>query len=171
MTQTRMTDATVTDRPRLQERRQFERPHVLIVSDDPSLVSFLEEGLPLGGFWVSVIASGLQALEVFRLRQFDLVVLDWSLQSFHALEFLKRLRGVSTRATGAEARTSAPVVVISEDPVDLADADRAQLTVARALHAPLEIEDVVRELHAVFARWREDYPDTPLSDDPLRASF
>lgn len=161
----------MTDRPRLQERRQFERPHVLVVSDDPSLVSFLEEGLPLGGFWVSIIASGIQALEVFRLRQFDLVTLDWSLQSFDAMEFLRRLRGVSTRATGAEARTSAPVVVISEHPVELSDADSEHLAVDRTLHAPLEIEDVVRKLHAVFEQWREAHPDARLSDDPLRDNF
>ena len=61
-------------RPRLEARQSNERPHVLIVSDDPDLAEFLVEGLPLGGFWTSAIANGLQALEVFRLRQFDLIV-------------------------------------------------------------------------------------------------
>lgn len=161
----------MTERPRLQERRQFERPHVLVVSDDPSLSSFLEEGLPLGGFWVSVIASGLQALEVFRLRQFDMVTVDWSLQSFGALEFLKRLRGVSTRATDTEPRTNAPVVVISEEPVDLPENDQSMLAISRMLHAPLELDDVVRELHAVFDSWRQEFPEARLSDDPLRENF
>lgn len=160
----------MTDRPRLKERRHNERPHVLIVSDDESLSSFLNEGLPLGGFWTSVIASGLQALEVFRLRQFDMVLIDWSLQSFGALEFLKRLRGLSTRTTSAAARTTAPVVLISEHPVDLPREEQARLGINRMLHAPLELEDVVRELHSVFAEWRIAYPDMPLSDDPLRAN-
>lgn len=159
---------TVTDRPRLKERTQYERPHVLIVSDDVSLSTFLEEGLPLGGFWTSVIASGLQALEVFRLRQFDLVVIDWSLQSFGALEFVKRLRGYSSRTTSNEARTSAPIVLISEHPVELQPGDQTRLGISRMLHAPLELDEVVRELHQVFQEWRTDYPDTPLSDDPLR---
>lgn len=159
---------TVTDRPRLRERRHHERPHVLIVSDDESLSTFLNEGLPLGGFWTTVIASGLQALEVFRLRQFDLVVIDWSLQSFGALEFLKRLRGLSTRANTREARTTAPVVLISEHPVHVPVEDQARLGVSRLLHAPLEIDDVVRELHGVFEEWRTAYPDALLSDDPSR---
>ncbi len=81
----------MTDRPRKTAQRQFQRPHVLIVSDDPSLVEFLNEGLPLGGFWTSVIASGLQAIEVFRLRQFDLVLIDAGLTSFSAVELIRRL--------------------------------------------------------------------------------
>jgi DNA-binding response OmpR family regulator len=158
----------MTDRPRLTARKHSERPHVLIVSDDPGLSGFLNNGLPLGGFWTTVIASGLQALEVFRLRQFDLVVLDWDLQSFDALEFLRRLRGVSTRSATARPRTVAPVVVISENPARLDEKDRSLLEVSRMLHAPLDIDEVVRELHAVFEDWRQAFPDVPLSDDPLR---
>jgi two-component system, OmpR family, response regulator len=161
----------VNERPRLQARKHSERPHVLIVSDDPSLTTFLNEGLPLGGFWTTVIASGLQALEIFRLRQFDLIVLDWDLGSFGAHELLRRLRGVSSRSSAAAPRTTAPVVILSERPADLAMDEVAALGVNRMLHAPLEIEDVVRELHAVFEEWRYAFPDTPLSDDPLRGSF
>jgi two-component system, OmpR family, response regulator len=156
--------AHVTERPRLQERKHIERPHVLIVSDDRSLSSFLSEGLPLGGFWTSVIASGLQALEVFRLRQFDLIVIDWSLQSFGALEFLRRLRGQSSRDASSTPRTLAPAVLITEDPIDLCAEDRERLGVDAMLHAPLEIDEVVRALHAVFLAWREDHPDAPLAD-------
>lgn len=155
----------MTDRPLIQIRQQYERPHVLIVSDDPSLSAFLNEGLPLGGFWTSIIASGLQALEVFRLRQFDLIVIDWSLQSFGALEFVRRLRGVSSR-TATAARTDAPIVVISEHPAVMSDEDLETLRISRSLHAPLELEDVVRELHEVFQEWRTEFPDRPLSDAP-----
>lgn len=161
----------MTDRPRLQARKHSERPHVLIVSDDPSLATFLNEGLPLGGFWTTVIASGLQALEIFRLRQFDLIVLDWELGSFGAHELLRRLRGVSSRSSATAARTTAPVVILSEMPAELPDEEIGALGVDRMLHAPLEIDDVVRELHAVFEEWRYAFPDIPLSDDPLRGSL
>ncbi|HVL25809.1 MAG TPA: response regulator [Thermomicrobiales bacterium] len=154
----------MTHRPRLEARKHSERPHVLIVSDDTSLSSFLAEGLPLGGFWTSVIASGLQALEVFRLRQFDLIVIDWSLQSFGALEFLRRLRGQSTRDATATSRTDAPVVLIAEDPIQLDAGQRKRLGVEAMLHAPLEIDDVARTLHGVFLAWREAHPDVPLAD-------
>lgn len=154
----------MTDRPRLQARQQFERPHVLIVSDDMSLSTFLEEGLPLGGFWTSVIASGLQALEVFRLRQFDIVIVDAALQSFGAMEFVRRLRGVSDRITTSQPRTAAPIVIVSEEPVTIPDQDRETLGISRTLHAPLELDDVARELHEIFQMWREANPDHTLSD-------
>jgi hypothetical protein len=38
------------------------------------------------------------------------------------------------------------------------------------LSAPLELEEIVRELHAVFDEWRYAFPDVPLSDDPLRSN-
>lgn len=154
----------MTDRPRLQARQQYERPHVLIVSDDVSLSTFLEEGLPLGGFWTSVIASGLQALEVFRLRQFDIVVIDAGLQSFGAMEFVRRLRGLSSRTTSSEPRTSAPIVIVSEEPLEVPEEDQETLGISRTMHAPLEIDDVARDLHTIFQEWRQANPDTPLSD-------
>ena len=63
----------------------LQRPHVLIVSDDPELTAFLGEGLVYAGFWTSAIASAVQALEVFRLRSFDVLVLDAALGGIGAI--------------------------------------------------------------------------------------
>jgi CheY-like chemotaxis protein len=152
------------NRPRLEARQSNERPHVLIVTDDPGLAEFLAEGLPLGGFWASLIANGLQALEVFRLRQFDLVVLDADLQNFEAIELLRRLRGVSSLDRTGVSRTGAPVVLVHGKPPSAHDAIDPNLDVSAELYPPIELEDVVRTLHDVFASWRRDHPDTPLAD-------
>jgi CheY-like chemotaxis protein len=149
-------------RPRLEARRTHERPHVLIVSDDPDLAGFLGDGLPLGGFWVSIIASGLQVLEVFRLRQFDILAVDNDLQGFDAVELLRRLRGKSELDSDRESRTSAPAVLFASatrEPDGLVG-----LGVERVIRPPVELEDVVRQFHEVFADWRQDNPDTPLAD-------
>src|SRR5918996_1437182 len=90
----------------------LQRPHVLIVSDDPELVAFLGEGLVYAGFWTSTIASAMQALEVFRLRSFDVMVLDAALGGIGAGELLRRLRGRSDRATSIE-RTDIPILIIA----------------------------------------------------------
>lgn len=151
------------ERPRLAARQQYERPHILVVTDDPDLAAFLEDGLPLGGFWMSLIASGIQALEVFRLRQFDLVLIDLELGSFRASELIRRLRGQSDRAEGETARTTAPIVTIAtHETLDVED--RAALAIADSMQAPLDIEEVVQRLHAVFAAWRQANPDAPLAD-------
>lgn len=158
-------------RPRIEEQRQHERPHVLIISDDPSLATFLSEGLPLGGFWTSVIASGLQALEVFRLRQFDLVAIDAALQSFDAFELIRRLRGRSPRASGASPRTTAPFVVFGAIPAVDDPALERDLGIAARFEPPVELEDIVPALHRVFAQWRADHPDTPLADAAALRDF
>lgn len=152
-------------------RKHSERPHVLIVSDDPSLATFLNEGLPLGGFWTTVIASGLQALEVFRLRQFDLIVMDYELRSFNAMELVRRLRGFSSRAGAGSARTTAPIVFISESEINIDPELLEQLGIDHALSAPIELDDLAPLLHQSFESWRERYPSVPLSDDPLRENI
>jgi CheY-like chemotaxis protein len=152
------------NRPRIEAQAANERPHVLIISDDPGLTEFMAEGLPLGGFWTSVISSGLQALEVFRLRQFDLIVLDWEMQGFDAHELLRRLRGVSDLDSASAPRTESPVIVISTAPDTNSPRDDERLGVVANLVAPLELADVVHTLHVAFAEWRKAHPDISLSD-------
>lgn len=158
----------MTDRPRLNARKHSERPHVLIISDDPSLATFLNEGLPLGGFWTTVIASGLQVLEVFRLRQFDIIALDYELHSFDALELIRRLRGQSSRANSGASRTTAPIVLISDNEINIDSELKTQLGISHELSAPLDLEELAPLLHQAFEDWQQAYPSVPLSDDPLR---
>lgn len=154
---------TNTPRPRLENQRASERPHILVVTDDPDLTEFLTQGLPLGGFWVSVIANGLQALEVFRLRQFDMIVVDADMQSFQALEFLRRLRGVSSLDPAGQKRTEAPAVLMTTTAAPVAS-ELEGLDVKTTLTAPIELDEVVRALHSAFAEWRQAHPDSPLAD-------
>lgn len=160
----------MTDRPLLAARKHSERPHVLIISDDPSLATFLNEGLPLGGFWTTVIASGLQALEVFRLRQFELILLDYSLRSFDAMELARRLRGKSSRSEEGAARTTAPIVLISDESMTINPEVMSNLGIGGTFSAPIDLEDLAPELHQIFEDWRERHPTTPFSDDPSRGN-
>jgi DNA-binding response OmpR family regulator len=154
-----------TLRPREDARRQHERPHVLIVTDDQGLADFLGEGLMMGGFWTSVIHHGLQVLEVFRLRRFDLVVIDRDLGTFDPKELIQRLRGVSEHSTHGEVRTTAPIVIMASFDPDISSEERERLGIEAIMQAPVELEDVVKTLHEVFAGWRARNPDAPLADE------
>ena len=83
----------------------LERPHLAIVSQDLSLSHFLTEGLLYEGFWTSAIGSGLQFLEVLRLRTFDAVILDADLGDISYVETLQRMRGVSDRVPDGSPRS------------------------------------------------------------------
>jgi len=134
--------------------RPQSRPHVLIISDDAGLSTFLAEGLLYGGFWTSVVASGLQALEVFRLRGFDLILVDAALGGIGALESIHRLRGTSDRATPGDPRTDAPIGVITDEVTLLLPSKRRLPDDVEVLSAPLELEEIVPRLHAIVEYWR-----------------
>jgi DNA-binding response OmpR family regulator len=141
----------------------LQRPHVLIVSDDRDLSDFLGEGLVYAGLWTSTIASAMQALEVFRLRSFDLMLLDAALGGIGALELLRRLRGRSDRATVTE-RTDIPILVITAGANEI---DRAAALNAGAdlvLAAPIELDGLAEEIVRTVTTWRERHPDRPWAD-------
>ena len=144
--------------------RATERPHVLVVSDDEGLRSFLTEGLIFGGFWTSAVASGIQVLEVFRLRSFDLVLIDGALAGLGALEVVRRLRGRSSRAASDAARTDVPILLVVGDPAEADPTIAAEIGADGVLSAPIDLEQLVPDLHAVVQRWRTDHPGRPMAD-------
>lgn len=142
----------------------LRRPHVLIVSDDPELTAFLGEGLVYAGFWTSTIASAVQALEVFRLRSFDVIVLDAALGGIGALELVRRLRGRSDRAATV-ARTDIPILVISASSHELHPALAARAGADGVILAPIELEQLAAELSRVVTAWRASHPDRQWADE------
>ncbi|HKG26297.1 MAG TPA: response regulator [Thermomicrobiales bacterium] len=140
------------------------RPHVLIVTDDADLSAFLAEGLVYGGFWTSTVASGIQTLEVFRLRTFDLALIDAALGDLNAIEVVRRLRGHSDRGTTDNPRTDIPILLIAASEEELASIDVAAAGIDGTIVAPLDLEQLVPYLHSVVATWRAAHPDRSWAD-------
>jgi CheY-like chemotaxis protein len=143
------------------ERSATERPHVLLVGDDLDLAEFLREGLTIGGFWTSTIASGLQALEVFRLRTFDLVLIDATITGLSAQELIRRLRAPTPEIAP---RTDIPLLVIAGDESEV---DVEELTAAGAdglLLPPIELDELILALFRIVDGWRAAHPDRPWAD-------
>jgi DNA-binding response OmpR family regulator len=65
---------------------------VLIVEDEPRLVSFLEKGLRSNGFTISVAEDGATALTAASDQDFDLVILDLGLPDIDGLDVLREVR-------------------------------------------------------------------------------
>lgn len=120
----------------------LERPHLAIVTDDISLSHFLTEGLVFEGFWTSAIGSGLQFLEVLRLRSFDAVILDVGLGDITVTEVLRRMRGKSDRVEDDSARSDMPAVVILGQPGEMLLDEVLKAGGQALLEPPLEIEEV-----------------------------
>ena len=157
----------MTERPYVRSSDASRRPHVLIVSDDTGLSGFLNDGLIMAGCWTSVVASGLQVLEVFRLRTFELAVIDVALGGLGASELIRRLDVIDDQ-TGL-ARSDIPLLVIAERDEEIHAAGIDPVTVDGIVLAPIEIEDLALAIYATVRRWREAHPDRPWSDDAAKA--
>ena len=142
----------------------LQRPHVLIVSDDPELTAFLGEGLVYAGFWTSAIASAVQALEVFRLRSFDVMALDAALGGIGPIELLRRLRGRSDRTTTAE-RTDIPILIIAASHDELDPVLAEQVGADGVILAPIELEQLAADLGLAVTRWRALHPERKWADE------
>lgn len=143
------------------QRSASERPHVLILGDDQDLSQFLSEGLTIGGFWTSIIASGIQALEVFRLRTFDLVLVDAALKGMGALEVISRLR-----LPGAEdaPRTDIPILVIAGNLDEIDPHEAVEFGADGLLLPPIELDELIPALFRIVDNWRREHPNRPWAD-------
>lgn len=65
---------------------------LLLVEDDPRIVSFLRPGLKAEGYSVEVARDGLEGLKLVRGGEFALIILDYMLPGLNGLEVCARLR-------------------------------------------------------------------------------
>jgi two-component system response regulator MprA len=66
--------------------------HILVVDDDPLILSMMRKVLQLEGHSVELAADGDEALASFRDRPADLVILDWMLPGRNGLEVCRSVR-------------------------------------------------------------------------------
>jgi signal transduction histidine kinase len=117
--------------------------NVLIVDDEPRVREVLSIYLRCDGHAVATAASGREALEKFRLQQFDLVILDRAMPEMNGEQtarFIKQLNqnipvimltgfGALIEVTGAQPQA---VDVVLSKPVTL---DALRRTIDKLLHA------------------------------------
>ena len=70
-------------------------PRILVVDDDPEIVSFLRRGLIFEGYSVVTAGDGNEALTKSRDIEPDLVILDVMMPGIDGIEVSKRLRQAS----------------------------------------------------------------------------
>ncbi|MBI2863152.1 MAG: response regulator transcription factor [Chloroflexi bacterium] len=68
---------------------------LLVVDDDPQILSLLRRGLSLEGYSVDLAEDGAKALAMLRDKAYDLVVLDVMLPGVDGVEICRRLRAGS----------------------------------------------------------------------------
>lgn len=120
--------------------------HILVVDDEPAIVTVVRERLERDGFRVRAVASGEDALEQIGLDPPDLLVLDLMLPGIDGLEVLSRLRGQDSRV---------PVVVLSAKDEDVDKIVGLELGADDYLVKPFNPRELTARIRAVLRRRQE----------------
>jgi DNA-binding NtrC family response regulator len=133
---------------------------ILIVDDEPNILSTLRRALELEGYGVEVAGSGRLALEKLKANGFDAVLLDVAMPEMNGLEVLRQVReihptpsvimmsGNATLQTAVEA-TKLGAVDFLEKPLTT---DKVLITVQNAL----KLARLEREAEEARARQRAE---------------
>lgn len=124
-------------------REQLSQPHVLVVDDEPAVRDSLARALRLHEHRVSLAADGLQALQVLRTEDVDVVILDVMMPGIEGTSVARRMRadGIDVPVLMVTARDDVPDRVTGLD----AGADDY-------LPKPFALEELLARLRALLRR-------------------
>jgi DNA-binding response OmpR family regulator len=120
--------------------------YILLVDDEPAIVTVVRERLERDGFSVRAVASGEEALAKTELAPPDLVVLDLMLPGIDGLEVLRSLRGQGSMV---------PVVVLSAKDEDVDKIVGLELGADDYLVKPFNPRELTARIRAVLRRRQE----------------
>jgi DNA-binding response OmpR family regulator len=118
-----------------------DKPHILVVEDNLSVVEGLIRGLHRAGFRTSLAMSGEEGLARILAESFDLVLLDLMLPERSGIEILEVVR----------TRTSVPIVVVSARTDLPSRLDSFERGAVDFVPKPFFIEELVARIRARLA--------------------
>lgn len=65
---------------------------ILVVEDEIDLLEAIEEGLKIDGYAVDTSEDGVEGLELARINEYDLIILDLNLPNMDGIDILKNIR-------------------------------------------------------------------------------
>src|SRR5579883_3113711 len=125
------------------------KPKVLIVDDDPDIVTILRERLDSLGYETCTASDGLQGLERIEREQPDLILLDLEMPRLSGIELLKRLSQI--RQQGREG-ADAPVIVMTAYGTITKAVEAMQEGAYDFLAKPIEVDHLSIVLRKVLER-------------------
>jgi two-component system copper resistance phosphate regulon response regulator CusR len=123
--------------------------HILILDDDPTILSFLRESLQEEGYQVTSASNGREGLRHLRQQRYDLILLDLMMPVMDGSRFVAELRRLA---------------LVPEPPIILLSADRnvsgkvRSLGVSAGVPKPFGLDELLNlvEYHLLTAP-----PDPP----------
>jgi len=110
---------------------------VLLVDDEPELVTTMAERLELRGFEVDAVTSGAEAMERARERAYDIAVVDVKMPGMGGEEVMAHLRQNDPRM---------PVILLTGHAATEEAQDVLEAEACAYLYKPIDIEELIRTM-------------------------
>jgi CheY-like chemotaxis protein len=136
------------------ERGVEERIRVLLVDDEPDLLSVLAEDLSEAGYDVTAVTSGAAAVAAARREKFDVAVTDVKMPGMDGVETMSRLRQIDP---------GLPVVVATGYVSEATRCDFVERGAAGLILKPFRLEQIC----ALLAR-ATGFRDSPVAQGGAR---
>ncbi len=120
-----------------------EPMRVLVVEDDPKILSFVRKGLKEQGFTVETAGDGDRGLDLATASAFDVVVLDIMLPGRDGLSILRALR---------EQKNTVPVLLLTARSALDERVEGLELGADDYLTKPFFMEELIARIHALARR-------------------
>jgi len=117
------------------------RNNLLVVDDEPDIVTFLEQSLSVHGYQIRSASNGYEALERISESTPDLILLDLRMPVMDGYEVIRHLKSDETTM-------GIPIIVMTASPVDK-ERDKVRVLgmgVAQYMTKPLSVETIVAEI-------------------------
>ncbi|HEY5303237.1 MAG TPA: response regulator transcription factor [Acidimicrobiales bacterium] len=128
---------------------------ILVVEDEESFIDALRVGLAREGFEVSVARDGVEALEVFQSRSFDVVLLDLMLPKLSGLDVCRAIRTSS----------AVPIIIVSAKGEEVDMVLMLEIGADDYVTKPYRLRELVARIRAVLRR--HETTATPLLSESV----
>jgi DNA-binding response OmpR family regulator len=115
---------------------------ILLVEDDPAIVSLVSLGLRYEQFTVIDTDNGLTALQLFDAHRPDLVIVDWMLPGLDGLQLVRRIRS----------QADTPVIMITAKDAIQDRVSGLETGADDYLVKPFHIDELIARVHARLRR-------------------
>lgn len=129
---------------------------ILVVDDEPSIVTLLTFNLEKEGYQVSSATDGAVGLQLALKGHYDFIILDVMLPSIDGIEITKRIR---------QEKIDTPILILTakEDPIDRILG--LEIGADDYLNKPFSPREVLARMKAIFRRMKLTEPKDPVKEE------
>jgi DNA-binding response OmpR family regulator len=126
----------------MREKGGFNSMHILLVEDEPKIREVLTAYLKNEGWEVDFTANGLEAVQWFDSRTYDLVILDLMLEGLPGEEVCKQIREKSV----------VPIIMLTSKSRESDTIAGLRLGADDYIAKPFRVKEVIARIHALRRR-------------------